>query len=59
MGIQAGAHRPSSQSRSTRFWVAWYTIPPAVLHALTWMSLDGPFNRILGKVALRLLRARS
>jgi hypothetical protein len=33
--------------------------PPAVLHALTWMSLDGPFNRILGKVALRLLRARS
>jgi len=33
--------------------------PPALLGALTWMFLDGPANRILGKVALRLLRARS
>jgi MoaA/NifB/PqqE/SkfB family radical SAM enzyme len=33
--------------------------PPAILHALTWMFLDGPVNRVLGKVALRLLRARS
>jgi hypothetical protein len=33
--------------------------PPAVLHALTWMFLDGPMNRVLGKVAVRLLKARS
>jgi MoaA/NifB/PqqE/SkfB family radical SAM enzyme len=33
--------------------------PPALLQALTWMFLDGPVNRVLGKVALRLLRARS
>src|SRR5262249_44181953 len=32
---------------------------PAVLNALTWMFLDGPANRILSKVALRLLRTRS
>ena len=32
--------------------------PPALLHALTWMFLNGPVNRVLGKVALRLLRAR-
>ncbi len=32
--------------------------PPALLGALTWMFLDGPVKRVLGKVALRLLRAR-
>jgi len=32
--------------------------PPLVLHALTWMFLDGPINRALGKVALRVLRAK-
>jgi MoaA/NifB/PqqE/SkfB family radical SAM enzyme len=33
--------------------------PPAVLGALTWMFLDGPVKRVLGKVAVRLLRAQS
>lgn len=33
--------------------------PPALLKALTWMFLDGPANRTLGKVALRFLRVRS
>ena len=33
--------------------------PPALLHALTWMFLDGPVSRSLGKVALRVLKARS
>lgn len=33
--------------------------PPVVLNALTWMFLDGPVKRVLGEVALRLLRARS
>jgi MoaA/NifB/PqqE/SkfB family radical SAM enzyme len=32
--------------------------PPALLDALTWMFLDGPVNRVLSKVALRLLKAR-
>jgi hypothetical protein len=32
---------------------------PALVQALTWMFLDGPAKRVLGKVALRLLRARS
>ena len=32
--------------------------PPPFLDALTWMFLDGPVNRLLGKVALRLLKAR-
>jgi MoaA/NifB/PqqE/SkfB family radical SAM enzyme len=32
--------------------------PPAILHALTWTFLDGPVSRILGKAAVRLLRAR-
>ena len=32
--------------------------PPALLDALTWMFLDGPVNRVLGKVAVRVLRAR-
>ena len=31
--------------------------PPAVLHALTWMFLDGPLKRTLGKVAVRVLKA--
>ena len=31
---------------------------PVVLNALTWMFLDGPVKRVLGKVALRVLRAR-
>jgi MoaA/NifB/PqqE/SkfB family radical SAM enzyme len=33
--------------------------PPAILHAFTWAFLDGPMRRVLGKVALRILRARS
>jgi hypothetical protein len=33
--------------------------PPALLGALTWMFLDGPVKRVLGKVAVRLLRAHS
>jgi MoaA/NifB/PqqE/SkfB family radical SAM enzyme len=33
--------------------------PPFILHALTWTFLDGPVSRVLGKVALRVLRARS
>ncbi len=33
--------------------------PPALLNALTWMFLDGPVKQVLGKVALRILRARS
>ena len=32
--------------------------PPALLGALTWMFLDGPLKRTLGKVAVRVLRAR-
>jgi MoaA/NifB/PqqE/SkfB family radical SAM enzyme len=32
--------------------------PPAILGALTWTFLDGPFSRLVGKVALRFLRAR-
>jgi MoaA/NifB/PqqE/SkfB family radical SAM enzyme len=32
--------------------------PPALLGALTWMFLEGPVNRMLGKVALRALKAR-
>ena len=32
--------------------------PPVVLDALTWMFLDGPVKRVLGKVALRVLKAR-
>ena len=32
--------------------------PPAVLGALTWMFLDGPVKRVLGKVAVRILRAQ-
>jgi MoaA/NifB/PqqE/SkfB family radical SAM enzyme len=32
---------------------------PAVLHALTWTFLDGPISHMLGKLALRVLRARS
>jgi MoaA/NifB/PqqE/SkfB family radical SAM enzyme len=32
--------------------------PPALLRALTWMFLDGPVNRVLGKFALLVLRAR-
>ena len=32
--------------------------PPALLHLLTWMFLDGPWSRSLGKVALRVLKAR-
>jgi MoaA/NifB/PqqE/SkfB family radical SAM enzyme len=33
--------------------------PPALLDALTWTFLDGPVSRVLGKVALRVLKARS
>jgi hypothetical protein len=33
--------------------------PPALLNALTWTFLDGPVSRVLGKVALRVLKARS
>jgi MoaA/NifB/PqqE/SkfB family radical SAM enzyme len=33
--------------------------PPALLGALTWMFLDGPVKRVLGKVAIRLLKAQS
>jgi MoaA/NifB/PqqE/SkfB family radical SAM enzyme len=33
--------------------------PPAVLGVLTWMFLDGPVKRVLGRVAVRVLRARS
>jgi MoaA/NifB/PqqE/SkfB family radical SAM enzyme len=33
--------------------------PPVLLHALTWMFLDGPVKQVLSKTALRLLRARS
>ena len=32
--------------------------PPVLLNALTWMFLEGPVKRVLGKVALRVLRAR-
>ena len=32
--------------------------PPAILHALTWTFLDGPVSRALGKVAVRVLKAR-
>ena len=32
--------------------------PPAILHALTWTFLDGPASRLLGRLALRILRAR-
>ena len=33
--------------------------PPALVNALTWTFLDGPVSRVLGKVALRVLKARS
>lgn len=33
--------------------------PPMLLHVLTWMFLDGWGSRVLGKVALRVLKARS
>lgn len=33
--------------------------PPPLLHALTWMFLDGPVSRALGKAAARVLKARS
>ena len=33
--------------------------PPALLGALTWMFLDGPVKRVLGKIAVRVLRAGS
>ena len=33
--------------------------PPALLHALTWMFLDGPVSRALAKAAVRVLKARS
>jgi MoaA/NifB/PqqE/SkfB family radical SAM enzyme len=32
--------------------------PPALLNALTWTFLDGPVSRVLGKVAVRVLKAR-
>ena len=32
--------------------------PPAILHALTWTFLDGPVSRVLGRVAVRVLKAR-
>jgi MoaA/NifB/PqqE/SkfB family radical SAM enzyme len=32
---------------------------PALLNVLTWTFLDGPASRVLGKVALRFLKARS
>jgi MoaA/NifB/PqqE/SkfB family radical SAM enzyme len=32
--------------------------PPALLNALTWTFLDGPVSRVLGRVALRVLKAR-
>jgi MoaA/NifB/PqqE/SkfB family radical SAM enzyme len=32
--------------------------PPALLHILCWMFLDGPASRLLGKFALRLLGER-
>jgi MoaA/NifB/PqqE/SkfB family radical SAM enzyme len=32
--------------------------PPALLHALTWMFLDGPVKRTLSKAALAFLKAR-
>ena len=33
--------------------------PPVLLNVLTWMFLDGPVSRLLGRVALRMLKARS
>jgi len=33
--------------------------PPRLLNVLTWMFLDGPVNRFLGRAALHFLRARS
>ncbi|HKE21619.1 MAG TPA: radical SAM protein [Bryobacteraceae bacterium] len=33
--------------------------PPALLGALTWMFLDGPVKRVLGRIAVRVLRAQS
>jgi MoaA/NifB/PqqE/SkfB family radical SAM enzyme len=33
--------------------------PPALLNVLTWVFLDGPASRLLGRVALRVLNARS
>jgi MoaA/NifB/PqqE/SkfB family radical SAM enzyme len=33
--------------------------PPALLNVLTWVFLDGPVNKLLGRVALRILNARS
>jgi MoaA/NifB/PqqE/SkfB family radical SAM enzyme len=33
--------------------------PPLILHALTWMFLDGPVKRVLSQAVLRILGARS
>ena len=33
--------------------------PPVLVHVLAWMFLDGPVNGLLGKLALRLLKART
>ena len=33
--------------------------PPALLNVLTWVFLDGPVSRLLGRVALGILNARS
>jgi MoaA/NifB/PqqE/SkfB family radical SAM enzyme len=33
--------------------------PPALLNVLTWVFLDGPVSRLLGRVALGILKARS
>ena len=33
--------------------------PPALLGVLTWMFVDGPVKRVLGRAAVRVLRARS
>jgi len=33
--------------------------PPALLHALTWLFLDGPATRVFSRAALRILKVRS
>jgi hypothetical protein len=33
--------------------------PPVLLNVLTWMFLDGPVSRLLSRVAVRILNARS
>jgi MoaA/NifB/PqqE/SkfB family radical SAM enzyme len=33
--------------------------PPVLLNALTWMFLDGPVTRVLSRLALRVLKART